>query len=232
MNPIQSLDAVDILTYCALRFDGFKYLEETGLDTKLAIDELLEETPCDWDDLKKLGVFFSLQRALCKWALVYEPYNGKYWRILHEMFFDVISIEIVEEYQLENWYLEWQEQYGGRLEAVIECVRNNHKSTPWDDAAKPNLRNLSEHTSLSTETAPVVHTPMPIDFEDVIQASLPTDTVPVVHKPMLIDFEDGIQASLGKFACCYPYAGLLEGRPGHSYAKRGLLFRDRSRSQA
>ena len=100
------------------------------------------------------------------------------------------------------------------MEAVIECVRNNHKSTPWDDAAKPNLRNLSEHTSLSTETAPVVHTPMPIDFEDVIQASLPTDTVPVVHKPMLIDFEDGIQASLGKFACCYPYAGLLEGRPG------------------
>ena len=190
MNPIQRLKARKILTDCALRFDGFKYLEETDLDTNLAIDELLEEIPCDWDDLKKLGVFFSLQRALCKWALVYEPYNGRYWRIFHEMFFDIISIEIIEEYQLENRYLEWQEQYGGRLEAVIECVRNNHKSVPWDDAAKPDFPNVSEQTSSSTDTDPVVHT------------------------PMLIDFEDGIQASLGEFACCYPYAGLLEGRPG------------------
>jgi hypothetical protein len=190
VNPIQRLEARKILTDCALRFDGFKYLEETDLDTNLAIDELLEEIPCDWDDLKKLGVFFSLQRALCKWALVYEPYNGKYWRIFHEMFFDIISIEIVEEYQLENRYLEWQEQYGSRLEAVIQCVRNNHKSTPWDDAAKPDFPKASEQLSSSTDTNPAVHT------------------------PMLIDFEDGIQASLQEFACRKPYAGMLEGRPG------------------
>jgi hypothetical protein len=190
MNAIQRLKARTILTDCALRFDGFKYLEETDLDTNLAVDELLEEIPCDWDDLKKLGVFFSLQRALCKWALVYEPYNGKYWRIFHEMFFDVISIEIVEEYRMENRYLEWREQYGDRLEAVIECVRVSYKSTPWDDAAKPDLPNVSEQTSSSTDTAPVVHT------------------------PMLIDFEDGIQASLSVFECRNPYAGNLEGRPG------------------
>jgi hypothetical protein len=34
----------------ALRFDGYRYLKETGFDTNLAIEQLHEDLPTDWDD--------------------------------------------------------------------------------------------------------------------------------------------------------------------------------------
>jgi len=70
MNDTEPLDANDILIKTALRFDGYRYLKETGFDTNLAIEQLHEDHPTDWDDPQKLAVFFILQRSLCKWSLV------------------------------------------------------------------------------------------------------------------------------------------------------------------
>ena len=139
MNDTAPLEASEILTYTALRFDGYKYLEETGFDTNVAIDQLHEDLLTDWDDLQKLAIFFILQRSLCKWSLVYEPDNGKYWRLFREMFFDILEIELPEEYKSHEWFSKWEERYAARWPDALECVRKKHNSTKYDDDAHADL---------------------------------------------------------------------------------------------
>ena len=139
MNDTEPLDANDILIKTALRFDGYRYLEKTGFDTNVAIEQLHEDLPIDWDDPQKLAVFFILQRSLCKWSLVYDPSNGQYWRLFREMFFDIVEIDFPEEYKWHEYYQSWEERYAARWPEAIECVRKKHRSIKYDDSAKADL---------------------------------------------------------------------------------------------
>ena len=139
MNDTASLEASEILNDTALRFDGYKYLEETGFDTNVAIEQLHEDLPTDWDDLQKLAVFFVLQRSLCKWSLVYEPDNGKYWRLFRDMFFDIVEIDFPAQYKFDEWYRQWDERYAAQWPEAIECVRKIHNSIQYDDNAQADL---------------------------------------------------------------------------------------------
>jgi hypothetical protein len=140
MNATEPLDEYDILVKTALRFDGYRYLKETGFEPTAVIEQLHDDLPTDLDDLQKLAVFFIFQRSLCKWSLVYEPSHGKYWRLFREMFFDIIDIDLPEEYRFQEWFSKWEEQYADRCPEAIECVRKKHNSIKYDDNARTDLR--------------------------------------------------------------------------------------------
>ena len=63
------LDEDDILTCCALRFDGSAFAEDTGFDGGAALDRFFESGEWPGSLEERFALFFLLQRDLCKWAL-------------------------------------------------------------------------------------------------------------------------------------------------------------------
>ena len=132
-------DPDDILIACALRFDGYKYIKDTGFGVDTAIDEYMETETWDRPDDEKLCMFFILQRSLCKWSLVYEPQHGRYWRLFREMFFDVVQLDIPQDYSNSEWLSTWNERYAAQRDKAIACVRRKHQRTKYDDNARPDF---------------------------------------------------------------------------------------------
>src|SRR3954447_14326883 len=77
----ESLEESEILTCCALRFDGWAYSEATGLDFPEATKRVVQDGAWPESREERLAVFFALQRHLFKWGGEYEPTNGKFWRV-------------------------------------------------------------------------------------------------------------------------------------------------------
>lgn len=121
----------DILIACALRFDGYKYVQDTGLQPKLVAEEFFRTGRWDLSDADKLANFFLLQRALGKWDLVYEPPNGRWWRAFRTLFFEVVNLPIPERYRMPRYYDEWQEHYQPHIAECIERVRREHDLTEY-----------------------------------------------------------------------------------------------------
>ena len=192
MDPeLTRLEAYDILIDCALRFDGYLYLEETGFDTNQAIQDLASDVKNTWNELETLAVFFILQRSLCKWSLVYEPSNGKYWRLFCEMFFEVVHIPIPSGYEDRERHAKWESLYSPRLDEVIKCVQKHYDSTQWDDNAKytPPKRSDAPHVDISKAYAEI--------------------------KRVEIKFTDGVNAKITAFSYKSTWTGFLEGVPTH-----------------
>jgi hypothetical protein len=114
----------DILTACALRFDGYAYQRATGFE----IDGILEAfwRTGEWpDDLaQRMATFFFLQRALCKWDLVYEPRDGRYWRAFRSLFFSVCEADPPEPYRDESYATAWDREFKSRLPEIVGIVRD------------------------------------------------------------------------------------------------------------
>lgn len=87
MKPTSQLEEREITTCCALRFDGYKYQKETGFNPSLTFDKLFlgEEV----GELDGLAAMFFLQRGLCKWSLVYETEDSKYYKLYRKLFLKI-----------------------------------------------------------------------------------------------------------------------------------------------
>jgi hypothetical protein len=138
-EDLEPLDPADILVHCALRFDAYQYLEDTGFNVEAAIDAYKQTETWDCSDEEKLAMFFTLQRSLDKWALVYEPYHGRWWRIFRQMFFDVVEIPLPGKYRYEQWADRWDTDFLPRKQEMIEVVRKKHESIEYDDNALPDF---------------------------------------------------------------------------------------------
>jgi hypothetical protein len=124
----------DILTACALRFDGWLYQEHTGFDQVPVIDRYLETG--QWKELstlEKLCVFFLLQRGLFKWDLIYQPKDGKLWRGFRELFLLVCKEEVPPRYELSGFSEQWKEKYEMRCDECMEMIRTIHNATKYKD---------------------------------------------------------------------------------------------------
>ncbi|BAY14154.1 hypothetical protein [Calothrix sp. NIES-2098] len=105
----------DTLNTCALRFDGYKYLQRTGFDPSKAIDNYFSSQKWDLQPLEKLTAFFLLQRALNKWDLVNEPRDGQFWKAFESLFNECKEMEIPEEYRQQEYCNKWEMYQRSRL---------------------------------------------------------------------------------------------------------------------
>jgi hypothetical protein len=124
-----------ILTCCALRFDGYKYAEEQGFQSDALVDQYLQTSKWHGTELELLATFFHLQRALFKWGLVYETSESPYWRAFRELFLQLYSAEIPEQYQMTEYYGEWIEDFQPRLAQCVAVVRETHETTTYAGAS-------------------------------------------------------------------------------------------------
>lgn len=129
----------EILTCCALRFNGWEYIEVTGFDRQEAFEQYFETRQWNFAPFEQLAMFFLLQRGLMKWDLEREPEHGKYWRAFRELFFLCVHSEIPEQYRSPEYCEEWERDYQPQLAACVQLIEENHRSTVYDENASPRV---------------------------------------------------------------------------------------------
>ncbi len=126
----------DILTCCALRFDGYKYIEVSGFDANDAVEVALRGGPLPANPLERFAVFFLLQRYLFKWGGERQPADGRHWRLFRELFLSVADQRVPVEFRPSDDHhrLRWRHHYRLRLRETIGFVRDIHERTGYRDA--------------------------------------------------------------------------------------------------
>ncbi len=127
------LDEKKVLTCCALRFNGWQYVDDFLFDYREALDHYLASGDWDLTPPEQLATFFLLQRALSKWDLADEPENSRHWRAFRSLFFRVYNYEIPEKYRIAEYIDKWNRNYVPRLQQCLDLVRNVHTNVQYED---------------------------------------------------------------------------------------------------
>lgn len=126
----RDLNEGDVLTTCALRFNGYRYAEETGFAYEPAVRRFARTGEWGLTTLEKLTVFFLLQRSLLKWS--YEPLDGQHWRAFRSLFLELAREKVPPEYQ-DRWLEDWKRCFEPRLDEVVSFLRAIHEGTVYRD---------------------------------------------------------------------------------------------------
>src|SRR5258705_11640185 len=112
----------EILICCALRFDGYAYVEAAGLTFPETTNRVVDDGIWPESREERLTVFFGLQRYLYKWGAEYEPRNGKCWRSFRTLFLDLHDAEIPERFRRAEYADEWDRMDPDRAVAVVRRI--------------------------------------------------------------------------------------------------------------
>jgi hypothetical protein len=128
-------DISDAMTVCALRFDGYRYEEDSGLSTPDAtgaglrglIEPVVETLVFYADDNANFAVFFGLQRYLHKWGgdhcTKYSEEHIAYdWLFLH-----LYRKDVPAAFRHSEYYIRWRREYEERQEEIAGFVRNSFR---------------------------------------------------------------------------------------------------------
>ena len=122
----------EILTACALRFDGYAYVEATGFRHQAAIRRMIEIRTCWRSTERMMCMFFMLQRYLCKWGGETLPETSPEWWAYRELFLKVAHESVPATYRHEPFATEWDERYAPNLRDAIELIQASHERTQYD----------------------------------------------------------------------------------------------------
>ena len=123
-----------ILTFSALRIDGYKYREMVDLDTETIFGEF-EKTGTfgDATPLDKLGCFFLLQRHICKWGGEQVDRNTSLWKMYRTLFLQTTDVEVPAEFLPNSLQStsKWEYRIKPRIKTCIDIVETIHKNTKY-----------------------------------------------------------------------------------------------------
>ncbi|MEI8196477.1 MAG: DUF1156 domain-containing protein, partial [Phycisphaerae bacterium] len=128
-----------ILTTCALRFDGWKYVKQCGFDYKTALERFFATG--QWPELRdqQLTMFFMLQRYLMKWGGEQLPKSSSDWRAFRDLYLKVHEYRVPLVYRQEEYHTEWQREYYPHLAECTRLIRRIHETTAYEDSAPPEM---------------------------------------------------------------------------------------------
>jgi hypothetical protein len=124
----------EIVTACALRFDGYRYAQAHGLtdpedewDFTGFIRSFLNDPDLDLARGHLHCALFLLQRAYIKegW-LRWDSHEA--W-VIRELFQALCRDDVPEEYRNEEYCGEWERNYRPNLSPHLEFVRQRHDQT-------------------------------------------------------------------------------------------------------
>lgn len=150
----------EILMRWALRFDGHKYREETGLDPIGFADQYFARWSLEGAaPLDCLAAFYLLQRFLYKWGGDYLADDDRHWRLFRELFLHTARMEVPERYRGgDDWngdcYRDWDLNFRGRLEEHLDVVRRVHKAIRYSTEEESIHPGLLAKSSAQTEQSP------------------------------------------------------------------------------
>jgi len=127
----------EILTRCALRFDGRRYLRETGYDPAPLLDAYIAtgDWPEDAEPEHLLAAFYALQRRLNAWGGAPAPRDGKAWFAYRSLFLELAATDVPARYRSAQGWAAWQADYAPRLAEHLALVKHIHEHTAYHEEA-------------------------------------------------------------------------------------------------
>jgi len=122
----------DILIACALRFDGYRYLQDHPFDHERALADYRKTGEWHIAPLEQLTVFHLLQRFLYKWGGETLLRTSAMWKAFRSLFLLVCEYEIPEQYRNREYYDQWLQRYAPHLADHAALVRGIHESTGYE----------------------------------------------------------------------------------------------------
>lgn len=131
-------EEMEVIGACARRFDGYRYVAETGFNPAEALARYFEGGSWDNTQDELMAMLFMLCRAF-HWVLEYETESGRCWRALRVLFLILCDREVPEKYRHPEAYAEWQKGYAPHLSALVGEIRLIHEGTAYEDSERPCL---------------------------------------------------------------------------------------------
>lgn len=124
----------EVLTACALRFDGYKFVET---NTHPGLEKYLHTPSTSFElhpnDHFNLARFFFLQRYLYKWGGEYARLEDREHLLFRFLFLHVYRLEIPPEYRMDSHFKTWEERYKPRQEYYAGIIRNTFMRWPMEE---------------------------------------------------------------------------------------------------
>jgi hypothetical protein len=133
----------ELITACALRFDGYAYADEVGFDytgntndSEQQVAHVVKSFVAnpDWDrprnDLHM--ILFMLQRGLIKEGWL--KWNSQEAKVIRLLFLELCHDDIPPQFRLEEWYQRWHERYKPVLDQCIAFILDRHNTTNYPDS--------------------------------------------------------------------------------------------------
>ena len=122
----------EIETFCALRFDGYKYEQVTGLDDaegglSSLVEPIVETRTLHQDPLKNFAAFFALQRFLHKWGGEHWTKYSKHHIAYDFLFLECYRREIPAEFIRDDCEKKWQCFSINAIEEAAAFVRDSFR---------------------------------------------------------------------------------------------------------
>jgi hypothetical protein len=128
-----SEEGISAMIWCALRFDGYKYLEVNGqsgddpMQTLATLSEpFLRTLVFHRVEEINFAAFFWLQRYF-KWKEDYFVKDSREHVVFDMLFLHLYRIDVPVIYRSEEWYSKWQSEYKVMAEDVAGMVRNSFR---------------------------------------------------------------------------------------------------------
>jgi hypothetical protein len=128
----------DVLIAFALRFDGYKYQQESGFEFRVPSPSESLAALDGLSPIERMTMLFLMQRYLYKWGGEYLPKNGRAWQVFRQLFLMTCRDEVPEAYRPRGTpgYDDWAETWGGAIVKAEAAVRRVHESTKYDPFAQ------------------------------------------------------------------------------------------------
>jgi len=132
MKPEETnLIANEAIDYCALRFDGYRYIDEAHergwLPTEIDFVELNEPIIATGklydDDLKNAAVFFALQRSLGKWGGEQLGEDDPTRFAFYRLYLHFYTKDTPKEFVSPKWLRMWEDTPAEVKERVAQSIK-------------------------------------------------------------------------------------------------------------
>jgi|CXWK01.1.fsa_nt_gi hypothetical protein len=121
----------ECLMVCALRFDGYGYIDATGYDLWPDQNVAIEEGRLPERPEERMAQFFALQRALGKFGLERATPWSKYYRAYRQLFLSTYSLDIPDPYHERGYYARWATRFAPQREAYADLIRRIDAATEY-----------------------------------------------------------------------------------------------------
>ncbi len=113
----------EIQNTCALRFDGYGYVEATQQEFPELNKQIKEALRMYEDPLKNFAVFFALQRFLCKWGGEQLTKQSSEHVAFDMLYLHLYQLETPQEYVHPGYEKEWCNISAKDREDAAEYIR-------------------------------------------------------------------------------------------------------------
>jgi len=126
----------EVLSCAALRFDGYKYEQETGFDWDKACEVFFQTGELPKSKMEQMALFYMLQRFLFKWGGEMLSHEDPHWKLFRTLFLSVCTAYAPPYYRVTftDAYDRWPRDFFPRLKeykAIVDLIhRNTHYHAP------------------------------------------------------------------------------------------------------